>query len=116
MLPSQTLTRSLSTAVGAAAAAALLATAATAQTAPPQRDAAALARDEAAIKAARIAQTQAMAVDHGRDGIRVNCICPGPMYTPMVYARGMSDAARAQRAGATEFFNMVLVEGIAAPV
>ena len=38
-----------------------------------------------------------MAVDHGRDNIRVNCICPGPMYTPMVYARGMSDAARANR-------------------
>src|SRR5216684_1219002 len=33
--------------------------------------------------------------------IRVNCICPGPMYTPMVYARGMSDAARAQRANAS---------------
>lgn len=39
------------------------ATLATAQTPPPQRDAATLAREEAAIKAARIAQTQAMAVD-----------------------------------------------------
>src|ERR1700744_1728245 len=48
-------------------------------------------------KAAVIGLTQAMAVDHGRDNIRVNCICPGPMYTPMVYARGMSDAARANR-------------------
>ena len=27
-----------------------------------------------------------MAVDHGIDGIRVNCILPGPVYTPMVYA------------------------------
>ena len=52
-------------------------------------------------KAAVIGLTQAMAVDHGRDNIRVNCICPGPMYTPMVYARGMSDAARAQRARAS---------------
>ncbi len=52
-------------------------------------------------KAAVIGLTKAMAVDHGRDGIRVNCICPGPMYTPMVYARGMSDAARAQRAKAS---------------
>jgi NAD(P)-dependent dehydrogenase (short-subunit alcohol dehydrogenase family) len=52
-------------------------------------------------KAAVIGLTQAMAVDHGRDNIRVNCICPGPMYTPMVYARGMSDAARAQRAKAS---------------
>ncbi|MBS0521809.1 MAG: SDR family oxidoreductase [Proteobacteria bacterium] len=52
-------------------------------------------------KAAVIGLTRAMAVDHGRDGIRVNCICPGPMYTPMVYARGMSDAARNQRARAS---------------
>jgi NAD(P)-dependent dehydrogenase (short-subunit alcohol dehydrogenase family) len=52
-------------------------------------------------KAAVIGLTQAMAVDHGRDNIRVNCICPGPMYTPMVYARGMSDAARVQRANAS---------------
>jgi NAD(P)-dependent dehydrogenase (short-subunit alcohol dehydrogenase family) len=54
-------------------------------------------------KAAVIGLTQAMAVDHGRDNIRVNCICPGPMYTPMVYAQGngMSEAARAQRAKAS---------------
>jgi NAD(P)-dependent dehydrogenase (short-subunit alcohol dehydrogenase family) len=52
-------------------------------------------------KAAVIGLTQAMAVDHGRDNIRVNCICPGPMYTPMVYAGGMSEAARAQRAKAS---------------
>jgi NAD(P)-dependent dehydrogenase (short-subunit alcohol dehydrogenase family) len=56
-------------------------------------------------KAAVIGLTQAMAVDHGRDHIRVNCICPGPMYTPMVYARGngsgMSETARAKRARAS---------------
>jgi NAD(P)-dependent dehydrogenase (short-subunit alcohol dehydrogenase family) len=52
-------------------------------------------------KAAVIGLTRAMAVDHGRDNIRVNCICPGPMYTPMVYARGMSEAARSQRARAS---------------
>jgi NAD(P)-dependent dehydrogenase (short-subunit alcohol dehydrogenase family) len=57
-----------------------------------------------ASKAAVIGLTQAMAVDHGKDHIRVNCICPGPMYTPMVYARGntrMSDGARATRAKAS---------------
>lgn len=48
-------------------------------------------------KAAVIGLTKAMAVDHGRDGIRVNCIAPGPVYTPMVYARGMTDAARDTR-------------------
>jgi len=52
-------------------------------------------------KAAVIGLTRAMAVDHGADNIRVNCICPGPMYTPMVYARGMSEAARAQRTKAS---------------
>lgn len=50
-------------------------------------------------KAAVIGLTQAMAVDHGPDGIRVNCVAPGPVYTPMVYAKGngMSTAARDTR-------------------
>jgi NAD(P)-dependent dehydrogenase (short-subunit alcohol dehydrogenase family) len=48
-------------------------------------------------KGAVIALTRAMAVDHGREGIRVNCVAPGPVYTPMVYSRGMSDTARQQR-------------------
>ncbi len=48
-------------------------------------------------KSAVIGLTKAMAVDHGRDGIRVNCIAPGPVYTPMVYARGMTDSARDMR-------------------
>ncbi|MBS0242669.1 MAG: SDR family oxidoreductase [Proteobacteria bacterium] len=50
-------------------------------------------------KAAVIGLTQAMAVDHGKDGIRVNCVAPGPVYTPMVYARGngMSESARESR-------------------
>ncbi len=52
-------------------------------------------------KGAVIALTRAMAVDHGRDGIRVNCVAPGPVYTPMVYQRGMSEAAREQRRGAS---------------
>jgi len=44
-----------------------------------------------------IALTRAMAVDHGAAGIRVNCVAPGPVYTPMVYAAGMSAAARERR-------------------
>ncbi len=48
-------------------------------------------------KGAVIALTRAMAVDHGADGIRVNCVAPGPVYTPMVYAGGMSPAARDRR-------------------
>jgi NAD(P)-dependent dehydrogenase (short-subunit alcohol dehydrogenase family) len=48
-------------------------------------------------KGAVIALTRAMAVDHGPDGIRVNCVAPGPVFTPMVARGGMSDAARDQR-------------------
>ncbi len=48
-------------------------------------------------KGAVIALSQAMAVDHGPDGIRVNCVFPGPVYTPMVYMRGMTEQARDTR-------------------
>jgi NAD(P)-dependent dehydrogenase (short-subunit alcohol dehydrogenase family) len=48
-------------------------------------------------KGAVIALTRAMAVDHGPDGIRVNCVAPGPVYTPMVVAPGMSPEARDRR-------------------
>ena len=50
-----------------------------------------------ASKGAVIALTRAMAVDHGKDGIRVNCVAPGPVYTPMVYQRGMSTQQRDRR-------------------
>lgn len=48
-------------------------------------------------KAAVIGLTRAMAVDHAKDGIRVNCVAPGPVYTPMVYQHGMTDQARETR-------------------
>ena len=48
-------------------------------------------------KSAVIGLTKAMAADHGREGIRVNCVAPGPVYTPMVYGRGMSEGARERR-------------------
>ena len=50
-----------------------------------------------ASKGAVIALTRAMAVDHARDGIRVNCIAPGPVYTPMVFGKGMSEELRERR-------------------
>ena len=52
-------------------------------------------------KSAVIGLTKAMAVDHGSEGIRVNCVAPGPVYTPMVYGTGMSDEARARRVSAS---------------
>ena len=48
-------------------------------------------------KGAVIALTRAMAVDHAAQGIRVNCVAPGPVYTPMVYGAGMTAAARERR-------------------
>lgn len=48
-------------------------------------------------KGAIINMTRAMAAHHGKDNIRVNCICPGMVYTPMVYAAGISDETRDMR-------------------
>jgi len=50
-----------------------------------------------ASKGAVIALTRAMAIDHAQQGIRVNCVAPGPVYTPMVYADGMSEELRERR-------------------
>jgi NAD(P)-dependent dehydrogenase (short-subunit alcohol dehydrogenase family) len=55
----------------------------------------------AASKGAVEALTRAMAADHGRDGIRVNAIAPGPAYTPMVSARGMPESVREARRKST---------------
>jgi NAD(P)-dependent dehydrogenase (short-subunit alcohol dehydrogenase family) len=37
-----------------------------------------------AAKGGLVLLTKAMAIDHGREGIRVNCICPGDVDTPML--------------------------------
>ncbi len=58
-------------------------------------------------KGAVIALSQAMAADHAREAIRVNCIAPGPMYTPMVYAGGMNESLREARRDAS----MLGIEG-----
>jgi len=51
----------------------------------------------ATSKGAIVNMTRAMAAHHGRDGIRVNAIAPGMVYTPMVYSRGMSPEMREAR-------------------
>ena len=47
-----------------------------------------------AAKGGLIVMAKAMAIDHGPDGIRVNCVCPGDVDTPMLAddaeKRGMS--------------------------
>src|SRR6056297_1114105 len=52
-------------------------------------------------KAAVIGLTRAMAIDHGPEGIRVNCVAPGPVYTPMVVKDGMAETQRDQRRSAS---------------
>ena len=39
-----------------------------------------------AAKGGIVVMTKAMAIDHGPQGIRVNCICPGDVDTPMLAA------------------------------
>ena len=48
-------------------------------------------------KGAIVNMTRAMAAHHAKDGIRVNCVCPGMLYTPMMYADGMNQEAREAR-------------------
>jgi meso-butanediol dehydrogenase/(S,S)-butanediol dehydrogenase/diacetyl reductase len=51
-----------------------------------------------AAKAGVIGLTRAMAVDHAHDGIRVNCVCPGPISTPMLAANRMhAEAGKRER-------------------
>jgi NAD(P)-dependent dehydrogenase (short-subunit alcohol dehydrogenase family) len=47
-----------------------------------------------ASKGAIVSMTRTLALDHARDGIRVNCICPGSVETPMLRygAEVLSDA------------------------
>ncbi|KAK4150001.1 hypothetical protein C8A00DRAFT_46497 [Chaetomidium leptoderma] len=48
-------------------------------------------------KGAIIQMTRAMAAQHGQQNIRVNCVCPGMVYTPMTRGRGMTDEMRQAR-------------------
>ncbi|KAJ5698352.1 hypothetical protein N7462_000357 [Penicillium macrosclerotiorum] len=48
-------------------------------------------------KGAIIQMTRAMAAQHGPENIRVNCVCPGMVYTPMVRGRGLTDEMRQAR-------------------
>ena len=52
-----------------------------------------------ASKGGVIALTTSMAVSHGRENIRVNCIAPGHIYTPMVSAMTGETRELRRRAG-----------------
>ncbi len=55
-----------------------------------------------ASKGAVVQLTKAMAIDHGPDGIRVNCICPGDTDTPLLHqeARELGEPEASFLAGA----------------
>jgi NAD(P)-dependent dehydrogenase (short-subunit alcohol dehydrogenase family) len=48
-------------------------------------------------KGAVVPLTRLMALQHGPQGVRVNCVAPGLVYTPMVATRGMSAEIRERR-------------------
>jgi NAD(P)-dependent dehydrogenase (short-subunit alcohol dehydrogenase family) len=48
-------------------------------------------------KGAVVNMTRGMATQHAAQGIRVNCVAPGMVYTPMVYAAGMPPEVREAR-------------------
>lgn len=48
-------------------------------------------------KGAIIQMTRAMAAHHGPENIRVNCVAPGMVFTPMVRGRGMTPEMRQAR-------------------
>ncbi|CAG9992926.1 unnamed protein product [Clonostachys byssicola] len=48
-------------------------------------------------KGAIIQMTRAMAAHHGRENIRINCVAPGMVFTPMTRSRGMTEEIRQAR-------------------
>lgn len=48
-------------------------------------------------KSAIIQMMRAMAAQHGQENIRINCVCPGMVYTPMTRRRGMTVEMRQAR-------------------
>lgn len=65
----------------------------------------------ATTKGAIIQMTRAMAVHHGKEGIRVNCVAPGMVYTPMVRSRGGGMSEEMRRARVEQ--NLLGTEGTA---
>jgi NAD(P)-dependent dehydrogenase (short-subunit alcohol dehydrogenase family) len=75
----------------------------------------------AATKAAVVNLTRALAIDHGRDGIRVNCVCPGDTDTPMLRDElrelGLDpETALAESAAARPLGRIVTADEVAAAI
>ena len=52
-----------------------------------------------ASKGAIVAFTKSLAVEFGGRGLRVNCVCPGPVDTPMAHGLELPDGADAELVG-----------------
>ena len=59
-----------------------------------------------ASKAGLIGLTRAMAIDHTSEGIRVNCVCPGPVDTPMLAWTDATPELTARERGRTQGRNL----------
>jgi NAD(P)-dependent dehydrogenase (short-subunit alcohol dehydrogenase family) len=75
----------------------------------------------AATKAAIVNLTRALAIDHGPDGIRVNCVCPGDTDTPMLRRElgelGVEpEAGLAESAAVRPLHRLVTPEEVAAAI
>jgi NAD(P)-dependent dehydrogenase (short-subunit alcohol dehydrogenase family) len=66
-----------------------------------------------AAKAGVIGLTRAMAVDHAHERIRVNCVCPGPIDTPML--AGSAAQAETGRKERERVRNRLLLSSIGKP-
>jgi NAD(P)-dependent dehydrogenase (short-subunit alcohol dehydrogenase family) len=70
-----------------------------------------------AAKGGLVVMAKAMAIDHGPDGVRVNCVCPGDVLTPMLHddaaKRGISWDDYAQGAAGRPLGRIGKVEEIA---
>jgi meso-butanediol dehydrogenase/(S,S)-butanediol dehydrogenase/diacetyl reductase len=67
-----------------------------------------------ASKGAVVQMTRAMAVDHAKDNIRVNCVCPGDVDTPML-ASGIAKRGMTHEQGLKQLGGQVPLGRVARP-
>ena len=67
-----------------------------------------------ASKGAVVQMTRAMALDHAKDNIRVNCVCPGDVDTPML-ASGIAKRGMTQEQGLKHLGAQVPLGRVARP-
>ena len=60
-----------------------------------------------ASKAGVVGLTKAMAIDHAGDGIRVNCVCPGPVDTPMLWGTSATPELTERERARTAHRNLI---------